>query len=121
MASKNECIDFKPIPSPDGNGHTTLSIYPPGAWMGEDSFHCFVGGCGIGTKTTLAAAKRHLHKEALAYCQHQIDEAAKKLEHYETESTRLSTWGLGRPIVMTMSWTRSGKRRLTIKRLTGGK
>lgn len=97
MSKNAKPITYKSIPAPPGkSGETALAIYPPGAWMGDDNvFHVFVGGVGVGTKPTLAAAKRLLVKRALEYCLRQIDEADKISEHYGAESIRLSSFGLG--------------------------
>lgn len=98
MAKTSKPINYKPIPaSGDKSGYTALSIYPPGAWIGDDDlFHVFVGGGGVGTKKTLDQAKRYLKKKAIEYCSRQIDDAAKIQAHYQRERDRLFADGIGK-------------------------
>lgn len=96
--SLEDPIYFTSIPGPDGHSQTFLSIYPPGTWMSNVDFYCFVGGGSVGHKATFAEAKKHLLQEAKKYCIREVEKAKKQAEHYQAELNKLSDKGLGRQL-----------------------
>lgn len=77
-------------------GQIALAIYPPGTWFDSKEFTIFVGGCGVGRRRTLAAAKKRLLELAVGECNKRIDEAQAEIDHYRRERAVLGTFGLRR-------------------------
>lgn len=88
--SDDGAIDYGGIPAVDGKGYTTLQIYPPGTWMGSPDFCVFVGGGGVGHRSTLKDAEALLVDYAKVYCERQIRNAQALVGHYSEQLRKLS-------------------------------
>ncbi len=95
-AKAKKRIEFKSIPCSSDSGYIALSIYPPGTWMDDKDYVCFVGGCGIGHAQTLRQAKAILLQGAKRHLLAYVKEARARITHYESQLAELNDKGLQR-------------------------
>jgi hypothetical protein len=86
-------IEFKPMKQKSG-GEVALSIYPPGKFINNKGYHVFVGGCGVGEKSTLEEAKELLLQKAISYCERRMDQAAEIIDEYSNHKIDILKNGL---------------------------
>lgn len=86
-------IQYTAIPSKDGAGKLCLTIYPPGKWMDNTDYACFMGGCGVGHGDTLELAETLLLKRVRQEIQYRISEAEATAAHYRIQFERLERCG----------------------------
>lgn len=83
-------LHYEPIPGPKGQGEIELTICPPSTWFDDPRYVVFVGGCGIGTRTTLKAAEALLLEGTQAYLRRRIDGLEAEIGHWASRLALLS-------------------------------
>jgi hypothetical protein len=89
---KKTVFAYDPIMQMEGQVH--LGIYTPGTFIDNKDYQVFVGGCGVGSRKTLAEAEALLLERAISYCTRTINEAEAKALHYRLARGRLTGGGL---------------------------
>lgn len=87
---------YQPIPNTEDKGYIALHIAGPGEFCGNTDYIVFVGGCGVGHASTLAAAKIRLLAEAKNTCLRRISAAQQQVHHYRDQLQKLDDEGLVR-------------------------